>query len=290
MLPFPSFEALDTLAPPLGLPLPTLNVVPSSAPSPSKKVRAKVAPEDPPGKKYPYVTGHCNNGAHEGTKKFSWKDTLMQSCQGRYEWRFCVAVCTCWCHELAATVRAMGDAPASVVTGTPDAVAPASVDMVGLAMPFPVAVVMPAEPPEIVMYRRLIESEKVSSQLINMVRIQILGEERTVVERSAKIGGRRHRGELDANVEIVCKLWLDKKLPWELLTTDAISMLIDADDPPSQGAVYAVLNRWADRGIAMVGTKPMRFMGFNEMVLAIGVAAALAKSSREAEKRAKGFF
>jgi len=139
------------------------------------------------------------------------------------------------------------------------------------------------------MYRQLIASPKVSDQLANLVRVRVLGEEADESQRE-ETGERRRRGELDSNVEIVCKLWLDGFLPWELLTTDAISLMIDAENSPSQGAIYSVLNRWADKGFAMIGTKPMRFMGFNDNVLKLGLEVATYRTKREADKRMKGFF
>lgn len=295
---------LPTLSPPSTfLPLPDLS---SNTPlqasaadsmSPSKSAKTARVDEHPPGTKFPYITGHCANGAHEGSKTLSYLGTLMQSCRGIYTWRFSGATCTCWCHALADTVRAMEDAtpsplfpttdmPESVVYDLVEAVKSAS-GRVTILPPAHDVVVITSDPHY--MYRQLIASAKVSDQLANLVRVRVLSEEADETQRE-ETGERRRRGELDSNVEIVCKLWLDKFLPWELLTTDAISLMIDAENPPSQGAIYSVLNRWADKGFATIGTKPMRFLNFNENVLKLGLDVATHRSKRAAEQRAKGFF
>lgn len=291
MLPVEVSPLSTTLpVPDLSFSFPETSAPPSTQRSKSKKI---VVDEAPPGTKFPYITGHCANGAHEGNKTFSARGTLLQPCRGMYTWRFTSAFCTCWCHELAATVRTMTAVTSDpLFVGTHGLVSAADVAASVASAPMPIAVNMP----EVVitqdphwLYRQMIASPKVSTQLANMVRVKILNEE--AQEYSAdESGERRRRGELDANVEIVCRLWLDKLLPWELLTTDAISIMVDAEDPPSQGAIYSVLNRWANRGFAMIGTKPMRFIGFNESVLKMGLEAAVHKANREADRRSKGMF
>lgn len=73
--------------------------------------------------------------------------------------------------------------------------------------------------------------------------------------------GGRARGQLEVEVQQVCNRYMVGELEG-LLTTKFIGHLINPDDPPSQGAIGAVLERWAKIGYATVGTKPLRFSGY----------------------------
>jgi hypothetical protein len=173
-------------------------------------------------------------------------------------------------------------------TPTPDSPAMATQEPLGMLATLPIMAADRA-PDEHKIYQKLLATGTVSDQLAGLVNELILGIKVDSAPES-KTNGRRRRGELEANVEVVCRMWLDGKVPWPELTTDVIGLMIDADDTISQGAIYAVLTRWADARLAEVGKKPMRFLSFSQAVLADGIAAVKSRASRDAEQRAKGFF
>jgi hypothetical protein len=126
--------------------------------------------------------------------------------------------------------------------------------------------------------------------LQTFIRMNVLKTEPTEDQRIAA-NDRRKRGELESNVEVVCRLWLDKHLAAvNELTTNWIALLIDASEPPSQGAIHAVLTRWSEHGYAKVEHKPFRFIEFMPSVAENGIAAAKQAHEREKNARAKGFW
>lgn len=135
----------------------------------------------------------------------------------------------------------------------------------------------------------LCNSGRVSQQLVNLVTRNVLLQD-APAEQLPVAEGRRKRGELEDNVEVVCRLWLMKCLPWELLTTDAIALMVDANDTPSQGAIYSVLTRWADHNWATIDRSPVRFVGFSDDALNLGLTELRRRAKREADRRTKGFF
>lgn len=252
------------------------------------------------GTKYPYITGHCGNGAHEGKKVISALGHLLRSCSGYYTWRFTKAKCTCWCHAAAAMARrdaqiAAATSTAAATTPPPDGM-PDLEAVLGAAIAPARPVVVPPEaelkvvtPDPIKALETLCNSGRVSQQLVNLVVRKILFQEPTE-EQLAVAEGRRKRGELEDNVEVVCRLWLAKCLPWNQLTTDAIALMIDANELPSQGAIYSVLMRWASHNWATVERGPVRFVSFSDDAYSYGLAELRRRSKREAGRRSKGFF
>lgn len=171
-------------------------------------------------------------------------------------------------------------------------------DMSGLLAavltPGPVSILPPEpdiqviKPDPIKALETLCNTGRVSHQLVNLATAKL--NLTPVISQSPVDEGRRKRGELEDNVEVVCRLWQMKCLPWELLTTDAIALMVDANDQPSQGAVYSVLRRWADHNWAMVGRSPVRFVGFSDDAWQLGLTELRRRAKREADRRTKGFF
>lgn len=135
----------------------------------------------------------------------------------------------------------------------------------------------------------LCNSGRVSQQLVNMCLTKVFGKEPTADQVSVATE-RRRRGELEDNVEVVCRLWMLRHLPWANLTTDAIALMVDANDPPSQGAIYAVLTRWSDANLAIIQRSPLRFILFSDDAWFEGITAIRHSQRREADRRSKGFF
>lgn len=73
--------------------------------------------------------------------------------------------------------------------------------------------------------------------------------------------GRAARGELEDKV----RLAIIKVYGFEGLTPDTIAVLVNKDDPPSVGAIHAILTRWEEKGLAIIARKPMRFVEFSEL-------------------------
>jgi hypothetical protein len=256
---------------------------------PSATKRARRADPDPPGTKYPYVTQFCANGGHQGQKVLSFRGSLMPSCRGTYEiWPHKVS-CTCWCHALHGNVEAMILVPA--IDMGADALA------VGAAVTDGARAVesTPTEPEDI----GFNPNEGPFDRLLNNVAMPLGPRVRNLVlthlgrevtdEMKNELYVTRKRGELDSNVEAICRLWLARSIPWELLTTDVIALLVDVDNPPSAGAVHAVLSRWDNANLAIIEKNPMRFVCFTPTVQEIGIEAAMKLAHRRARASERGF-
>lgn len=239
-----------------------------------------------------YVTPHCCNGGHENSKVLSLKGTLMPSCRGIYAYRFVEVKCTCWCHEMfASLVAEERDAltPATesmnmdVTAPSVDPVALGHVTDAGIGA---VGAVIPERSQSF--WASVVHDANVETQLWQLVNGLFFDDE--VKREESANSGRRKRGSLDINVEIVCKLWLEEKLPFPELTPVCIGMMINAEDPPSSGAIYAVLTRWRDENLCAVSEKPFRFVSFTPAVGEYGIAYVKNKTSKEKIARSKGFF
>lgn len=245
-----------------------------------------------PGK---YVTPHCGLGAHENAKVLSEAGTLRPSCRGEYVYRFVTVTCNCWCHEMFRTMRAQQAAASSGGDdGMPDADTPATVALGPLE---PVvtggssaAGTAPIEAKQD-FWVSVSSDDDLAPQVARYIKKHMLDTEVTDEPKSKDDEGkRRARGSLDINVEAVCRLWLAGKLPYEHLTPADIGMMIDVSNPPSAGAVYAVLQRWKEHGFVELGNKPFRFVRFTSTVAEQGISFAKDAMSREKNARAKGFF
>jgi hypothetical protein len=242
-----------------------------------------------------YVTGLCQVGGHEGKPALSPGGALYKACTGKYEFRYTVIECFCWCHEMFAMMRAMSDPASSDPTPNTDApitfVTRPPVDVSApLAGPPPLDV---AAERKHKLWKTLGDDINLAPQLMKLLRkLNLIDSPDTLYDGMIRqmIGDRRARGALEVNVEAVCLLWLDKHIPFEVLTPNEISLIIDAQEPPSIGAIYAVLTRWADAGLCITETNPMRFVKFTDKVTDAGVAEAKDRAARDANRRAKGFF
>lgn len=99
---------------------------------------------------------------------------------------------------------------------------------------------------------------------------------RTFVPNAA---GGRARGQLEDEVRRVCNRYMAGEIEG-LLTTKLIATEIDKDNPPSQGAIGAVLLRWGKIGFADVRLGPMRFAGYTIEGMKEGLEKLKAKAKR----------
>lgn len=244
-------------------------------------------------KKSTYVTPHCAHGAHENTKRKAANGNNFQSCRGTYAYRYTTVRCTCWCHAMYAMVapELSGALPVPDATMRHDAEG-GSVDG--------------TSPPGIVsqrdgigahagdglsFWRGAVGNAGLESQLRRFICMKVLGMN-DVSDSMEQAGesGRRTRGSLDINVEAVCRLWLDKRLPFPNLTPSEIGSMINVLDPPSPGAIHAVLTRWVNAGLCVVETKPLRFVKFTEAVDSFGISGVRKRSKLEKSRHEKGFW
>lgn len=205
-----------------------------------------------PEKKSTYITGHCSNGACEGSKKLSASGVLMQPCRGTYQYRGKVIKCTHNCHDAFAQIRELlGDIAGSFMSPDPAMVAhiPPStatgsvIGDVGAASEPVTATVRPTVLP----FGRALRMEQPTGF-------------------KATPSGRQARGQLEEDVRLVVKEHHEQARG--LLTPKIIAMFIDKmrnkEKPTSQGAVHAVIMRWVDGGLATISEKPFRFDAFTE--------------------------
>jgi hypothetical protein len=95
--------------------------------------------------------------------------------------------------------------------------------------------------------------------------------------------GRSGRGELEQQVDAVCKVWLIDN-PGVLCTPKYISVQIENDfgiRQPSVGAIGAVFDRWTELGYADCQRKPVRFVKFTDDGLKLGLEGCKERARRK---------
>jgi hypothetical protein len=250
-----------------------------------------------------YITQHCANEVHEGVVKFGSKGDPFHACQGEYVFRFLVVRCTCDCHavtyrlaEIQAEIDAEREAgllpalnPPSNPTGNGGT---AGIVATATSEPITPDAAGDAADARRRMYRVLLNTGNISAQPEALVMRHIFGKEYDPAQLlQAATGSRRTKGELELNIELLCHLWLDGKLVgWKTLTADAIPTLVDALDPPSEGAVRAVFTRWKQFAMAEIGEAPVRFIKFSDEVNRHGVEYVRIRLERERKRHEKGMF
>ncbi len=242
-----------------------------------------------------YVTGHCANGNHEGAKNLSVGGALFPSCAGEYHFRITKPIlCSCWCHELFQQARdakreaAQDDALTVVIPSMQMAKTLASVDLSDPTHVNPRTSSPVTAPTVQDFWEKVLEHQDLAPTVFGLVSFMVFGV-RQKKELKAEASSRRARGSLDINVEAICRLSLDGLIPQEL-TPGNIGLLIDPLNPPSAGAIHAVLHRWKEAGYCTLQDKPLTMTGFTSKVPASGITGAKKISAREKEARAKGFF
>lgn len=105
---------------------------------------------------------------------------------------------------------------------------------------------------------------------------------------SAEAKARRGRGELEADVKTICDQYVTGGLvlpEGDHLTAHKIANNIKAlhtlTEPPSSGAVTAVLERWKEIGYADLNDKPKAFKDYTDAGRTEGLTALKAKAAEE---------
>lgn len=193
-------------------------------------------------KKSTYVTQWCVNGSHEGKPK-------KPSENSEHTWPECLYGnhCTCECHDKMAKLRGM------------------------MSLPEPEFLIPGAPPPAVVLDG-------------GAVSIRIRPTDAELVENltPAQPPADGKRGHLEHKVYEFCKKHVDMGLHKAgVLNVGYIVLGVsDGDYVPSNGAVNAVLQRWATSGFAVVAKSPTRLMDFTEAGIKLGLQGFRAVAKR----------
>lgn len=184
-----------------------------------------------------YVTGHCAVGNCYGTKNLTPDGKrLLPACNGRYEYRGTLILCTHSCHSEVREMLAMIE-ELNALTGGDNALS------------------LPSQLREAATVTVRIDDTPLYDPFLS---VPTLGGPRTFEPTPT---GRAARGELEDKVRRA----IIRVYGFESLTPETIAVLVNKEDPPSVGAVHAVLTRWEDKSFAILDRKPMRFVEFTEL-------------------------
>lgn len=212
---------------------------------PGKEAATKSAPPSV------YQSGFCSLGSHENTKPVSPSGKPLRTCpvggKFAYPWKEGGDVaCTCDCHAMTRQLE----------------------ELTGVQFP-------------------AFDSRKTSSPLSGLALLDgaLDGTDRlqqrlspradrpsvtttSGVRFAATPTGRAARGQLEEEVRtVICaqvKAAGEDMIAMLGLTPDTISQAISRDDPPSTGAVYAILKRWDGRVQVELAERPFRFIKFTD--------------------------
>lgn len=197
-----------------------------------------------------WVTGFCAIKHCEGTKpKGILSGTPMKTCmRGSEMTSGAPAVCKCACHVKIDKMYEMLDM-VRVVTQNPD------------YKPVERTWVMPTTE-ERMLQRESSNPSKPAPVVMPSIMPDVLPPT-VVVTRNESASGHRVKGALEDEVKQVTDLWVALK-PKDPCTPAWVAEKINAENPPSTGAISAVFDRWAEYGFASTEKKPTRFTGYTE--------------------------
>lgn len=202
-----------------------------------------------------YKTGFCGAGLHEGTKPKSMTGKPMKVCTS-------YNLCNCHCHAKITKMYQMTDVkrvaqqnPEYQPAKNPDLSFMDELEHRVAASPLVLAVV--DTPPDHEAPAPVAPMAPAASAY-------------TASEYAPTPSGVRARGQLEDEVLRVCKELLMGEYT-ELITPKYIAKHINPEDPPSVGAIGAVLDRWEAYGFAIINKKPIRFAMFTREGMANGL-------------------
>lgn len=218
-----------------------------------------------------FKSGFCHNGACEGKRKLGPKSGLPQmTCRA---WLLCPCSCHAMLDEmftLSGEERRLVDNSGYVVDdgGFRMPTAEERIRMHALSSPTPVAAPV---------YVESVAPDLVPASIVRSY--------------AATATGRNARGELESYVREVCDAWLVDKDYYK--GVPCVPKLISSEiasnhgiNPPSTGAIDAVLKRWQAVGFAELATKPARFVKYTEAGLKYGLEELKARKKRSEKSRA----
>lgn len=201
-----------------------------------------------------YQSGFCTIGSHEGTKPLSPSGLLLKTCPigGRFEMiglgdkMIGEAECTCSCHAMS---RQMEDL-SGIRFPTRNSIRDSS-PLSGLG---------------------LLRATSNATDDARAAGSDHDGRPTVTVASGATFAvtpsGRAARGQLEDQVRHVVTTQV-KAAGAEMIAVlglmpSTIGMMIDKDNPPSSGAIYAVLKRWEGHALVDLAESPFRFVRFTE--------------------------
>ncbi len=211
---------------------------------------------------YPFKTGYCDAGFHEGGRA---KDASGKPAKVCEFWQFC----PCDCHK---TIDMLFSLTSRTRT--------------------------PQENPEynkpVVTYWMPTEEERVAMLLSKKPGVTVVNAnlpkqsvpEPLVVERvfNPTPTGRAARGQLEQWVKQCCEEWSSGDIGYPCTPAYIADWIKHFRDVPNQsvGAIDAVFKRWAEIGYALIEKKPTRFMGFTDEGKKVGLEVLKARAKKSA--------
>lgn len=199
----------------------------------------------------PYTTGFCSAGMCEGTKPVSPSGRGLKTCEY-------ITTCYCTCHGLLDMMF-----EASGMERTPQ--------QNPLYVPDRLTAWMPTAEERIAL-----ANERKAPERQIIIQPSVLPDvlpPREIMQRSETPSGRRVRGGLEDEVRKITDMWTAIASAGKIdnCTPAWIADMIDAEYPPSTGAITAVLERWIIVGFATVEKKPTRFTGYTTAGISKGL-------------------
>lgn len=220
-------------------------------------------PVPPARKSSHYKTGFCGVGLCEGTKPRSPSGKAMKVCVA-------VDICTCDCHTKISKMYALAKME-RILQQNPDYEFVYGPDLGWIKdervppVPF-----VPAQP-------------------FTLSSVEDAGEGHTAGTMADTDEDRpdrynRRRGWLENEVKVITDRYMSGEIG-ESLTPKLLAVLVDPEDPPSVGAVGAVLDRWVEIGFAKVNKHPVRFVSYTVQGMSLGLERM--KSDAKQNRRSK---
>lgn len=196
-----------------------------------------------------YVTGFCGSGFCEGTRPKSPSGKPMKVCDF-------VDICSCTCHSKITKMYELASIP-RVTQQNPD--------------------YEPFIGPDLgwIQDERIPPAPFVPAQPFTLAAPEIPGESHTAGTVADVDGPRpdrtnRLRGWLENEVKDITDRYMSGEIS-DMLTPKLLAVWVDPENPPSVGAVGAVLDRWAEIGFAQINKNPVRFVSYTVKGMTLGL-------------------
>lgn len=202
----------------------------------------------------PYTSGFCGIGSHENTKALSPSGKALRTCPvgGRFDIisygdrLLGQTLCDCACHAMSRQMEQMS------------------------GVKFPAYNSIKASGP--LSSLGLLSGAGAGTDGAKAAGSVDSGRPTVVVASGARFAetptGRAARGQLEEQVRYaICtqvKAAGHEMIAMLGLTTKLIADIIDKDNPPSTGAIYAVLKRWDGAALIAMAESPVRFISFTD--------------------------
>jgi hypothetical protein len=201
-----------------------------------------------------YQSGFCTVGSHENTQNKGPSGAILKACPvaGRFEMfgynqrMIGVAECTCFCHVMSRQMEELSGVKFPVRSSIRDGSALSGLGLLGTTSPYTNT-------------GKAAVSDEASRPTV------AVASGATFV---ATPSGRAARGQLEEQVRHVISVQVNaggsEMIAMLGLMPSTLGLMIDADDPPSSGAIYAVLKRWEKQALVDLAESPFRFVRFTE--------------------------